>query len=140
MSIHPTGGLPDSASTFPADSPQSPVDETEEKPLKSGKWCGILSILCGLEPMLVIGFGFLVNVLVINYDISPPSGFLLYVFRALFFGAPLCVIAGILFGIWGRKTEGIRYANVGLVISSLSTLLVLGIAAMIVHSILVPCC
>ena len=124
----------------PADQP--PLEETEKTPLIPGKWYGIFSIVCALEPILVIGYVFLVYLLVIYFgiDISPPSGIIEYISIALFFSSPLFVIAGIVFGIWGRKTEGRRYANIGLVLSSLSALLVLTGIGFVVYSILVPCC
>jgi hypothetical protein len=144
MSIDPSYGLPASAFAFPntaSDELPPPIEETVEKPLKPGKWYGIISILCGLEPLLTAALIILIIVCIaFGMEAPPDSSLLTYTALVLFFASPLCVLAGLVFGILGCRTEGRYYANIGLVLSSLSALLVLGVVAMILHSILVPCC
>ena len=129
---------------LPAPDEQPPLEETVETPLKPGKRYGVLSVLCGLYPILAIAYCFMVIFLVqaaINSgSMSPPGTFLTFIIFIPFHISPLIIIAGIVFGIWGRKTEGRRYAIIGLVLSSLSALLVFAIVAFIAYRILVPCC
>ena len=120
---------------------QPPIKEAVEKPLKPGKLYGMISVLCGLEPMLATAFVFLINLL-IQFGMEGPGSYnpVTWIVLGLIFGSPICVIAGIVFGIWGRKTEGRCYAIIGLVLSLLSALLVFGMMAFIMYHLLVPCC
>ena len=121
-----------------------PLEETVEMPLKQGKLYGILSLMCGLYPVLAIAYCvlviFLFEVAIDSGSMSPPGTLLTFIIFIPLHISLLIIIAGIVFGIWGRKTEGKRYATTGLVLSSLSALPMFAIAAFIAYNTLVPCC
>ena len=121
--------------------PHDPPIETERKPLKPGKWYGIIALLCGAEGLLAILAMFLTLLLVLSGVVTPQGMMWNYwsiTLIGLFFINPFCVIAGIVFGIWGRNTEGRCCAYSGIVLSVLYILLM----AYVIYSVVtrVPCC
>ena len=98
------------------------------KPPKPGKVFGILSIVCGAVTIFTIAFPFLLDGLIVPGAMSTSDNILIDIIFILFLCSPLFAIIGIIFGFLGRKTEGKRYANIGLV---LNTLLVVGIMGFI---------
>jgi hypothetical protein len=90
---------------------ENPPKEKPNKPLKPGKGYGIVALLCGLEPVLVIGFTTLCDLL--NPAILYTSPWYEIADVLGFFGIP-CALAALIFGIKGRKTEGKLYAHIGL--------------------------
>ena len=118
---------------------QPPLEEVVETPLKQGKRYGVLLLMCGLYPILTIAFIFLV-VYFSPLWYLPAGSFLGFVILTPIFFSPLFVIAGIVFGILGRRTEGERYATTGLVLSSLIALPVFALVALLAYGNLFPCC
>jgi hypothetical protein len=115
----------------PHESP--PAVESERKPLKPGKWYGIIALLCGAEGPFAIA-------VVCVFSLLGLIGAHLNIWLMIIFGLylinPLCAIAGIVFGILGRNTEGWIYAYIGLVLS----VLCLPFGLFFAYSVLVPCC
>ena len=95
----------------------SPVPK---KQLKPGKWFGFIALLCGLEPVVMLCYGYLVMPFM-PCCTSPWQEIMM----ALGIGSLICAPAGIVFGILGLKTEGRRYAWSGLVLSLLYVLVFL---------------
>jgi len=85
-----------------------------KKQLKPGKWFGIIALLCGLEPVVMLCYLFFVMPFM-PCCTSPWQE----IMTALGFGSLICAPAGIVFGILGLKTEGRCYAWSGLVLSLL---------------------
>ena len=92
--------------------PHDPPIETERKPLKPGKWYGIIALLCGLVPLLVVFYFTLLEVFGVNFYQSPLNE-INHVIGATWIP---CLIVALIFGIMGRKTQGRRYANIGIVL------------------------
>ena len=92
----------------------------KQKPLKPGKWYGIVAMLCGVETILFLCYSVVVESFGLVYQ-NPwdKIGFILGT-PSLFFA-----ITALVFGIMGRKTEGRHYANVGIVLSLSFGLLIL---------------
>ena len=103
--------------------PNEPPVESEHKPLKPGKWYGIIALLCGaklflflLSIVLVLMFGGLLPEPWLNrWNANAPILGLL---------SPLCIIGGIVFGVLARNTEGKYYGYTGLVFCALYVLAV----------------
>jgi hypothetical protein len=95
----------------------------EEKPLKEGVGFGITALLCGLfcalVPVLILGF------VVLILPILPCCSPLATIPFVLFLISIPCAIAGIVFGLLGRKTDGRIFAWIGLAPSLLYGVLVL---------------
>jgi len=122
--------------------PNEPPVEPERKPLKPGKWYGIFALLCGAEGLPPILAFFLTHLLISSGVIGPRDVWNIWIITVsgLFFINPLCVIAGIVFGIRGRNTEGRLYAYTGLVLSVLCGLTTTPIAMFLAYHMLFPCC
>ena len=118
--------------------PNEPPIETERKPLKPGKWYGIIALLCGAEGWLAVLCAFLFFLIKpwrsLEIEIELITLWM-FLGSCLLLISPLCVIAGIVFGILGRNTQGRVYAYTGLVLSVLYSLLV---SLFIAYIILVP--
>ena len=87
-----------------------------EKTLQPGKWYGHIALLCALEPVLFWGF------LLLHYYLENPWIWYYatyYCVPILGVGSLLFPLAGIVFGILGRNTEGKLYARIGIVLSLL---------------------
>jgi len=102
--------------------PHEPPGENERKTLKPGKGYGIIALLCGAEGFLAI-LTVLLTYLLISAGVIMPHLYteiwnLWAMFMiGLFFINPFCVIAGIVFGIFARNTEGRFYGYTGLGLS-----------------------
>jgi len=99
--------------------PHEPPGENERKTLKPGKGYGIISLLCGLEPVVLLCYIWCVST----------TWFLTPLFAILILLSALCipcVFFGIVFGILGRKTEGWLYASIGRMLCLFFGLLILG--------------
>jgi len=137
---HPANTTPE---TVIESVPNEPPVEPERKPLKPGKWYGIIALLCGANVCFFLLSIVLVNVFYVIgllTDSTEPFMSLWNTNAPILFGcSPLCVIAGIAFGIWGRNTEGRYYAFIGL---ALSVLYVLTVSPFVVYNIFFspPCC
>jgi uncharacterized RDD family membrane protein YckC len=116
---------------------ETPV-QPEHAPFKPGKWFGIIALLCGAKLCL---FFFLIVLVLVSYllGLLPEPLLNFWNTNAPVLGllSPICVIAGIVFGILARNTEGRYYGYIGLV---LSVLYGLTASSFIAYNILVPCC
>ena len=114
--------------------------ESESKLPKPGKWFGIIALLCGAEGVLAILLGVLTEIFYISViaNLDPLNEFLWYSFVVcLICISPFCAVAGIVFGILGRNTQGRSYAYTGLALCVLYGMVAFSI---FVFSALVPCC
>ena len=90
--------------------PNEPPVEPERKPLKPGKWYGIISLLCGLVPFLMTLHFMLFGRFDNGFEQSPLLNTINNVFL---FTWILFFIAAPIFGVMGCKTQGRHYANIG---------------------------
>ena len=119
---HPTNTTPEAVIESV---PNEPPVEPDRKPLKPGKWYGIIALLCGANVCL-----FLLSIALVV--VVGSLGLLTEPFRSvwntyapiLFLFSPLCVIGGIAFGVLARNTEGKYYGYTGLVLCALYVLAV----------------
>jgi len=96
--------------------PHEPPIATERKPLKPGKWYGIIALFCGLVPFLVVPYFTLLEVLGVNFYQSPLNE-INHIINSTWMP---CLIAALIFGVMGRKTQGKCYANIAIVLILLS--------------------
>ena len=115
--------------------PDPPAVESEQKP---GQRLGIIALLCGAECVLA-ALLWLMTLLFISWGMEPPGDGhpWTWIVISMILISPLCVIAGIVFGILGRNTKGKIYAYTGLVLSMLYSLLVF---VCIMYVTLMTCC
>ena len=95
-----------------------------EKTLQPGKWYGRIALLCALEPVLFWSLRLLCYLLAPNYPQVDTWFHIWFVAYYLWvpilgIGSLLLPLAGIVFGILGRNTEGRLYARIGIVLSLL---------------------
>ena len=104
------------------------VPLAEQVPFKPGKMYGIIALLCGLEALLA-ALSYFLTIWLLFVGLLAPSmaspleTFWAIVVMGLCLISPFCAIAGIVFGILGRNTQGRFYAYTGIVLSVLYALL-----------------
>ena len=109
--------IDDNQENIPRDTP------VEQKPLKLGKWYGIIALLCGLIPFFVLVYFTVLDILGINFYQSP-----LHEINSIIGATWMpCLIASCIFGVMGRKTSGRRYANIGIALALLCCALMLSL-------------
>ena len=91
----------------------------EHVPLKPGKGYGIRSLFWATVGWLAL---FLFHILDVFSTLSPDSLWS-EIFFCLILSSPFCIVAGFVYGILGRNTEGRRYAHTGIVLSALYIIL-----------------
>jgi len=104
---------------------------SNKPPLQPGKGFGLISMLCGIAPFLVWPCS-IMTIVILGLDgfeqiiIALPC-LLLNIF---------CAFLALVFGLLGRKTEGRRYADIGIAFALLFIMLQLGIIACVIMEIL----
>ena len=98
------------------------------------KESGIRSLVYGTEPLFAIAFSIAVACCNESGLFSSPIDLVLELTASILLALALpCTVAGIVFGMIGRNTEGKLYANIGLTLSLLfCALLVAGIVVSLV--------
>jgi hypothetical protein len=99
----------------------------QQKPLKPGKGYGITALLCSMAPIFSFGY---YGLLMLLMEFGPRLSFdwqliLIIPFFILVLASLPHAIAGIVFGILGRKTEGWLFASIGRTLCLLFVLLTL---------------
>jgi hypothetical protein len=85
-----------------------PLEYPEQKPLKPGKWFGIIALLCALGPVISLAYNFCVMP-----NMACCANPWTEIQNVLYLGSLPCTLAGLVFGVLGHKTEGWLYAGIG---------------------------
>jgi len=102
------------------------VPLAEQIPLKPGKGYGIRSLFWAAVGLLALLTFVLIEWLIsIDVLVSEPFHNSLWsaIVACLILSTPFCIVAGFVYGIMGRNTEGRRYAYIGIVLSVLYIIL-----------------